>query len=59
MDVPEAYGPFVRAYLQSLKSATERTEARDVAQAVWRAVMDETAPMKLPAGADAGTWFRE
>ena len=59
MDVPEAYGPFVQAYFQSLQSATEKTEARDVAQAVWRAVTDETAPMTLPAGADAETWFRE
>jgi short-subunit dehydrogenase len=59
MDVPEAYGPFVQAYFQSLRSATEKTQARDVAQAVWRAVTDETAPMKLPAGADAETWFRE
>lgn len=59
MDVPEAYGPFVQAYFQSLQSATEKTHALDVAQAVWRAVTDETAPMKLPAGADAKTWFRE
>lgn len=59
MDVPEAYGPFVQAYFQTLKSATEKTQASDVAQAVWRAVTDETAPMKLPAGADAETWFRE
>ena len=59
MDVPEVYGPFVQTCLQSLKSATEKTEAQDVAQAVWRAVTDETAPMKLPAGADAETWFRE
>lgn len=59
MDVPEAYGPFVQAYFHSLQSATEKTEAQDVAQAVWRAVTDETAPMKLPAGADAQTWFRE
>ena len=59
IDVPEAYGPFVQAYLQSLQSATEKTEAHDVAQAVWRAVTDETAPMKLPAGADAEIWFRE
>lgn len=59
MDVPEAYGPFVQAYLQSLQSATQKTQARDVAQAVWRAVTDETAPMKLPAGDDAQTWFRE
>ena len=59
MDVPEAYGPFVQAYFQTLKAATERTQARDVAQAVWRAVTDESAPMKLPAGADAEAWFRE
>jgi NAD(P)-dependent dehydrogenase (short-subunit alcohol dehydrogenase family) len=59
MDMPEAYGPFVQAYIQSLQSASERTQILDVAQAVWRAVTDETAPMKLPAGADAETWFRE
>ncbi len=59
MDMPEAYGHFVQAYFQSLRSATEKTQARDVAQAVWRAVTDETTPMKLPAGADAETWFRE
>jgi NAD(P)-dependent dehydrogenase (short-subunit alcohol dehydrogenase family) len=59
MDVPDAYGPFVQACLQNLQSATQRTQARDVAQVVWRAVTDETAPMKLPAGADAETWFRE
>jgi NAD(P)-dependent dehydrogenase (short-subunit alcohol dehydrogenase family) len=59
MDVPDAYAPFVQAYFQSLQSATEKTQARDVAQAVWRAVTDETAPMKLPAGADAEAWFRE
>lgn len=59
VDVPEAYDPFVQAYFQSLKSAMQKTQARDVAQVVWRAVTDETAPMKLPAGADAETWFRE
>ncbi|QOL82351.1 SDR family oxidoreductase [Pseudooceanicola spongiae] len=59
MDVPEAYGAFVQAYFQSHMSATEKTQASDVAQVVWRAVTDETAPMKLPAGADAETWFRE
>ncbi|MCE8037411.1 SDR family oxidoreductase [Halomonas sp. MCCC 1A11062] len=59
MDVPEAYGHFVQAYFQRLQSATEQTQARDVAQAVWRAVTDESVPMKIPAGADAETWFRE
>jgi NADP-dependent 3-hydroxy acid dehydrogenase YdfG len=59
MDVPEPYGSFVQAYFESLMSATEKTQARDVALAVWRAVTDETAPMKLPAGADAEAWFRK
>ncbi|ETX26955.1 SDR family oxidoreductase [Roseivivax isoporae] len=59
MDVPEEYGAFVKAYFQSLQVATEKTRASDVAQAVWRAVTDEGAPMMLPAGADAETWFRE
>ena len=59
MDVPETYGPFVQDYFQSLQSATEKTEAGDVASAVWRAVTDPDAPMMLPAGADAETWFQE
>ena len=59
MEMPEAYGAFVRSYLQTLQSATERTEARDVAEATWRAVTDPDAPMMLPAGTDAETWFRE
>jgi NAD(P)-dependent dehydrogenase (short-subunit alcohol dehydrogenase family) len=59
MDVPEAYGPFVQAYLRSLRSATEKTSALDVANAVWRAVSDADAPMMLPAGADADALFRE
>ena len=48
-----------QAYFQSLRSAVEKTEARDVANAVWRAVTDAEAPMMLPAGADAETWFRQ
>ena len=59
MDVPEAYGTFVQAYFETLGAATERTEAIDVADAVWRAVIDPDAPMMLPAGTDARTWFRE
>ena len=59
MEMPEAYGAFVQSYLQTLRSATERTEARDVAEATWRAVTDPDAPMMLPAGTDAETWFRE
>ncbi|SFH54960.1 hypothetical protein SAMN04488020_1242 [Palleronia marisminoris] len=43
----------------TLGFATETTQVRVVAQAVWRAVTDQTAPMKLPARADAETWFGE
>ncbi len=59
MDVPEAYGPFVQAYFQSLRTATEKTSTVDVANAVWRAVTDVNAPMMLPAGPDAEAMFRE
>ncbi len=59
MDVPEPYGDFVQAYFEALQSATEKTTAADVADAVWRAVTDEDVPMMLPAGTDAETWFHE
>lgn len=58
MDVPDVYGPFVQAYFQSLRNATEKTSALDVANAVWRAVADVDAPMLLPAGPDAEALFR-
>jgi short-subunit dehydrogenase len=58
MDVPEAYGPFVQAYVLSLRTTTERTSALNVANAVWRAVTDVDTPMVLPAGADAEAMFR-
>jgi hypothetical protein len=33
--------------------ATPVTHAQDVAEAVWHAVTDPAAPMRIPAGADA------
>ncbi|EJC83251.1 short-chain alcohol dehydrogenase [Rhizobium leguminosarum bv. trifolii WSM2297] len=59
MDIPEPYGAFVHDYLTSLRSGTEFTTPEDVAEAVWRAVTEPDAPKKIPAGADAQTWFRE
>ena len=59
LDVPEAYSAFVQSYIQTLQSATQTTEPREVAQAVWRAVTDENAPMTLPAGVDANAWYNE
>ncbi|SOD98315.1 SDR family oxidoreductase [Caenispirillum bisanense] len=59
MTVPAPYESFVQAYFQTLRTAAEKTQAKDVADAVWRAVTDGDAPMLLPAGADAEAWFRD
>lgn len=59
MDIPQPYSSFVHDYLATLRSGTEFTTPEDVADAVWRAVTEPDAPMKIPAGADAQTWFRE
>ncbi|MGO4569299.1 SDR family oxidoreductase [Rhizobium sp. 2YAF20] len=59
MDIPEPYSVFVHDYLTTLRSGTEFTTPEDVAEAVWRAVTEPDAPMKIPAGTDAQTWFRE
>jgi NAD(P)-dependent dehydrogenase (short-subunit alcohol dehydrogenase family) len=53
-DVPEAYADLQQRLFAAVRdSATPVTHARDVAQAVWRAATDPTAPMRMPAGADA------
>ncbi|MGF6774040.1 NAD(P)-dependent dehydrogenase (short-subunit alcohol dehydrogenase family) [Paraburkholderia sp. GAS199] len=52
--VPEAYAAFtqqVYAAVGDLESPV--THAQDVAAAVWTAVTDAAAPMRIPAGADA------
>nr|WP_314093112.1 SDR family oxidoreductase [uncultured Shinella sp.] len=59
LEIPEPYSEFVHDYLTTLRSSTECTTAEEVADAVWRAVTDPQTPMKVPAGADAQTWFRE
>ncbi|WP_027057409.1 SDR family oxidoreductase [Mesorhizobium loti] len=59
MNVPAPYEAFVQDYFATMRSSTEKTEADDVAQAVWRAVTEPDAPMRLPAGADAETIFSQ
>lgn len=59
MEIPEPYATFVHDYLTKLRSRTEVTTADEVAEAVWRAVTEIDALMKIPAGADAQTSFRE
>ena len=59
MDIPMPYSEFVGDFLTTLRSGTEFTTPDNVAEAVWRAVTERDAPMKIPAGADAQTWFGE
>ncbi len=52
--VPQAYADFVQAVFASVRSGdAPTTQGTDVSEAVWRAVTDPSAPMRLPAGADA------
>jgi NADP-dependent 3-hydroxy acid dehydrogenase YdfG len=59
MNVPAPYEAFVQDYFATMRNSTEKTEADDVAQAVWRAVTEPDAPMRLPAGADAQAIFAQ
>lgn len=59
MEIPEPYEAYVHDYLSKLRSNNEVTTADEVAEAVWRSVTEIDAPMKIPAGADAQTSFRE
>jgi NAD(P)-dependent dehydrogenase (short-subunit alcohol dehydrogenase family) len=50
----EAYADFTQRVFAAVRdTATPVTYAQDVAEAVWRAVADPAAPMRIPAGADA------
>ena len=59
MNVPAPYEAFVQDYFATMRSSTKKTEANDVARAVWRAVTEPAAPMRLPAGADAEAIFSQ
>ncbi len=49
-----AYADFTQRVFAAVRdTASPVTHAQDVAQAVWRAVTDPAAPMRIPAGADA------
>ena len=51
--MPDAYAPLLETIMASVRSPGPLTHAQDVAQAVWQAVTDPAAPMRIPAGADA------
>lgn len=49
-----AYADFMQSVFAGMgDAAAPVTHTQDVVQAVWRAVTDPTAPMRIPAGADA------
>lgn len=52
-DLPVEYQPALDAVFAGARAPGPVTHAQDVARAVWRAVTDPTAPLRLPAGEDA------
>jgi NAD(P)-dependent dehydrogenase (short-subunit alcohol dehydrogenase family) len=56
---PDAYMPLLQSVFAGFQSVTEVTTGQDVAEAVWRAATDPSAPLKIAAGADAVTWAEE
>jgi len=52
-DMPEAYAPTLEAVFAGVRGGGPVTQGQDVAEAVWRAVTDAAAPMRIPAGEDA------
>ncbi|NYF20976.1 NAD(P)-dependent dehydrogenase (short-subunit alcohol dehydrogenase family) [Xanthomonas sp. JAI131] len=54
------YGDFMRHTIARMAESTgPGTRMQDVAEAVWRAATDPSAPLYLPAGADAVQWAAE
>jgi len=45
-----------KVFAQFADTSSQITYAEDVAKAVWRAATDPSAPMHIPAGADAEDW---
>jgi len=56
----EVYGEFMKHSIARMAaSASAGTRSQDVADAVWRAATDPSAPLRIPAGADAVQWAAE
>jgi len=51
--IPDAYAAFAQQVFASLGQQSAVTKESDVADAVWRAVNDESGQLRFPAGADA------
>lgn len=54
------YADFMRTTIGRMQAMTGPwTRSQDVADAVWRAATDPSAPLRIPAGADAVQWAAE
>lgn len=54
------YKPMIEGMIAGFRDGSGPvTHAADVAAAVWRAATDPSAPLKIPAGADAVQWLAE
>jgi hypothetical protein len=51
--IPQAYAGFADKVFAGRAEGGPVTHAADVVAAVWRAATDASAPLRLPAGADA------
>lgn len=56
----DIYGKFMKQTIARMLASTgPGTRSKDVAEAVWRAATDPSAPMHIPAGEDAVQWAAE
>jgi len=53
IQIPEAYAELAQNVFAAWGQSSEVTRSVDVAEAVWRAANDPSAPMRIAAGADA------
>jgi len=54
------YAPMIERFVANVgDSSGPVTHAPDVAEAIWRAATDPSAPLRIPAGADAEAWMAE
>lgn len=59
MEDPD-YAPLLQQFIKSVREdAGPVTHASDVAEAIWRAATDPSAPLRIPGGADAELWMAE
>jgi NAD(P)-dependent dehydrogenase (short-subunit alcohol dehydrogenase family) len=59
MDNPD-YAPLLQQFVKAVQEDTGPvTHASDVAEAVWRAATDASAPLRIPGGEDAELWIAE